>query len=246
MSKLHPVEYLFDKLAKQVDPFCPKGVIPVQKRIPGKAFFPGGAGLWNATLNTQLPPMPTEKIMIVGQDFDSWNSYQNSLARGSEDIDGPTWGPLRQLLNRSDIRPEDCFFTNAYMGIRLGPATGKFPGASDSRFKQLCQAFLEEQIAVQQPRLILTLGKYIPEFIAILSSDLAAWKRCKSLTDIDAVQKAMINNVRFKVCPKPCSVAALTHPCFRHLNIGQRRYKGLQGDTAELALLADAIKVSGL
>jgi hypothetical protein len=37
------------------------------------------------------------------------------------------------------------------------------------------------------------------------------------------------------------TVAALTHPSHRHINVKQRRYKGVDGEGAEDELIQDAI-----
>lgn len=179
MAEQHPVDYLFSKMITDINPYCPEGVAPIQERIRGIAFFPGGPGLWNVDRGSDvLPPMPIGKIMVLGQDFDKVSSYTRSLTNFGEDIDGPTWGPLRCLLRDVSIQPELCFFTNAYMGLGLkSRATGKFPGATDS-FRKHCQAFLKEQIKVQKPRLILTLGNHVRESC---QCSMWAWAKPKNL-----------------------------------------------------------------
>ncbi|MEP0981041.1 hypothetical protein NC980_10765 [Leptolyngbya sp. AS-A5] len=68
--------------------------------------------------------------------------------------------------------PEHYFFTNLYMGLRAGTATtGVFPGANDAKFVSHCQAFLFEQLRVQRPALLLTLG-VLPPVIGVLSPEL--------------------------------------------------------------------------
>ncbi|MBD2079504.1 hypothetical protein [Leptolyngbya sp. FACHB-17] len=58
------------------------------------------------------------------------------------------------------------------MGLRAGTATtGVFPGANDAKFVSHCQAFLFEQLRVQRPALLLTLG-VLPPVIGVLSPEL--------------------------------------------------------------------------
>ena len=129
----HPVDYLFERLA---DWTYPTGVVPVpQKKIPGTAFFPGGCGLWRERPGVDLPPMPLGKVMVLGQDFNNEKGYSKALQVGHE-LDIPTWRGsgrgrgLLGLLRDANISPTDCFFTNAYMGLRPAESSNKgpFPG----------------------------------------------------------------------------------------------------------------------
>ena len=185
--------------------------------------------------------MPLGKVMILGHNFDSEAGYRESL-RTQHELESQTWWNLLPLLRSVDIQPEDCFFTNAYMGLIEGEEnTGEFPGVDDPGFVQRCRSFLAKQIAVQKPRLILTLGSYVPEFIVPLSSHLEAWRGYETFGDLDA-SGPLINGVRFKgASEQPATVVALVHPSMRKSNVRHRRYRGLKGEAAELAMLREAI-----
>ena len=138
---------------------------------------------------------------------------------------------------------EDCFFTNVYMGLStVGESnTGQSPGATDSDFTQSCEAFLEEQIAVQKPRVVLALGRFVPRFIASLSRDLAGWKKWRGFKALDA-SGPLKEGVHFG--DHLATVVVLTHPSLRGSNVERRRYRGLEGHAAEGKMLEDAL--SGL
>ena len=184
--------------------------------------------------------------MVLGNNFDSECGYRRSLLAGDE-LHTPTWqNLLRVLRSRSvGIRPEDCFFTNAYMGLLAGCATnrGESPGAKDPVFKQYCESFLAQQIAEQRPRLILALGKCVPKFIASISSDLAAWRRYKTFPELDK-SGPLKQDVHFGARGRATTVVALVHPSMRRSNVRWRRYRGQKGNQAELALLQEALDVS--
>lgn len=240
-SQFRRVDALFEKLRSISD--YPEGVIPVRARIPRTAFFPGGNGLLHAEQD-----IPVGKVMVLGHNFDSEKGFEKSLARGEEKITGATWRNLLDLLGAVNISPLDCFFTNAYMGIKQGDeATGKFPGAKSPQFIDACQKFLIEQIKVQLPKLIVTLGNYVPAFIAPLSKELASWRDCESVTKLDAMNRQLVSPVHFsEVAEYTTTIAALTHPSFRRLNVKHRKYNDATGNDAELALLKDAVLTSGL
>lgn len=239
----HPVEYLFDELAG-FD--YPDGVVPVPKRIPGTAFFPGGSGLWRERPNGPLPPMPIGKVMVLGNYFDSQKGYRKSLQMGNE-LHTPTWNSLRPLLGSAGIRLRNCFFTNVYMGLSVGDESnmGPSPGAKDPEFRGRCESFLVTQIAVQKPQLILVLGGVAREFITSQSSDLAAWTRCESFPKLDDSGPVKCG-VRFHDSQGQAGpatvVVALVHPCMRGSNLRWRRYRGSTKNDAELAMLRDALE----
>jgi len=245
-SSLHAVEYLFTLL----DDFgsYPEGVVKPADRLAGTAFFPGGAGLFGAAPGKPLPPMPDGGILVVGYNFDSEAGFARSLARSAENVNGPTWRPLLAVLARANMDPRACFFTNAYMGLKAGRvATGEFPGARDADFVQRCRAFMLEQLRVTQPRLILTLGTHVPAFLAPLSPALnPTWSHVTSLLQLDTQNAALVPHARFHTVTHDVTVAALTHPSRRHINVTRRLYKGHQGDDAEAQLLHDALTASHL
>jgi hypothetical protein len=193
--------------------------------------------------------MPIGQIMILGHDFDTEVGYQQSLAQRGENLKSPTWRNLLWLLDRVHVSPYACFFTNVYMGLRAGNSkvTGRFPGARSPRFVQQCQAFLAYQIAMQRPRLILTLGRHVPSVLAPLSLDLAGWVRRKSFRVLDTNAQSMIPLVKFGgIMQVKTTIVALTHPSIWHRCVLGRRYGPLRGKEAELQMLKDAIEVADI
>lgn len=243
----HPVHKLFAELIA-VEPY-PEVVIPVQKQIQHTSFFPGGIGLWR-TLGSDLPLFPVGGVMVLGQDFDSVKGYEKSLENAAENLTMPTWKNLQSLLERVNIQPETCFFTNIYIGLRQGTKnTGRFPGAAFVEFKARCSKFLLRQIAIQKPGLILTLGTWVPRFLATLSPQLVAWStgsfkdRDKDQDCEGSVRRDVTFDLEpFGLEPHRCVVASLVHPSLRGPNVHRRSWKTLSGDPAEIALLTEAYK----
>lgn len=245
-SGQRPVEELVDRL-EDMDIDYPEGeVIRVPERISGTAFFPGGYGLWQG--EGPDGPFPHGGVMVLGQDFHSERNYRKSYSVGHE-LDTPTWKHLPEILKRASIRLEECFFTNAYMGLRTDcRSTGRSPGANNRRFRQQCESFfLEKQLPTQQPGLILALGLEVVKFIASLSPNLAEWKGRCTWGDLDAVGP-LKHGVHFDpTSARATVVAALVHPSLRWPNFAKspelRRYRGRSGDDAELAMLHEAVSI---
>jgi len=181
--------------------------------------------------------------MVLGHDFHSESGYQASLARGWEDAKQPTWHVLTWLLEGKTIALEDCFFTNFYMGLRAGSGTtGRFPGSTDPEFVERCQQFLKQQLALQRPRLVLTLGIWVPRLLAPLAPELEDWSTTRTFRDLDRSGPLRRDVSLFA---GRCTVAALTHPSLWHVSVRHRRHDGLSGKAAELALLESAVAAAG-
>lgn len=238
---MHASEKLW-RLHHAVAPY-PPDVIPVPQLISGTAFFPGGRGVWQWEPQSPLPALPVGGVMVLGHDFHSETGYHASLARGWELRSQPTWRQLTGLLEAAGIPLVQCFFTNVYMGLRKGGrATGRFPGASDSGFVGRCLDFLGVQVGAFRPRIILTLGGYVPSLLARLSDDLEAWRGVTRLIDIDRIGPVDTGaRIQSNKCTVRAAVAALTHPSQRSLNVRRRRYRNRVGHDAELLMLRDAL-----
>ena len=181
--------------------------------------------------------------MVIGHNFDSEAGFERAFNHEGENLKGSTWRNLLACLEQVEISPERCFFTNAYVGLQSGNrAIGSFPGKRDPEFVCWCQNFLLEQIKLMQPRLILTLGAYVPSFMAPLSPELRhAWSGVKRLVILDEQETALVYPSYFEGVLHPIAVVALTHPAYRHVNVKYRRYGNLKGEAAEQALVRDAI-----
>jgi uracil-DNA glycosylase len=238
----HPVRKLFTELSQWSE--YPDGVVAVPEQILGTSFFPGGTGLWCED-SQEVPMLPVGGVMVLGHDFHNVAGYERSLQNLGENLRDPTWRSLRKLLSLVPILPEQCFFTNSYMGLREGNATtGRFPGSLCPGFILRCQRFLVQQIQVQRPRVILALGKWVPEFLAPLSTQLSAWDRLHSFKAIDSAGP-LILGVSFTDVPNhECAVVSLLHPCLRSSNIRHRAWRSWKGEAAELKMLQYAMSLN--
>ena len=222
-----------------VEPY-PIGMKAIPQPISGTAFFPGGAGIWKEA-GVHQSRSRRRPIMVLGHDFDSEVAYRRSFEVGDETY-GPTWRNLGKLFDETGILMSQCFFTNYFMGMRKGRvSTGRSPASYSDQFIERCGDFLIEQLKFIRPRVILTLGVYVPRLIASRSEGLAGWQLARSFSDIDR-----IGPLHFDVCFKgssgPVHVVSLTHPSFHGPNERRRRYRRAQGLTAEIAMLKDTMK----
>lgn len=242
----HPVDQLFAEIGEFVEPYAAR-TEPVWVRLPGTAFFPGGSGLWRPRRESRLPPMPEGGVMVLGQDYYTRIGYLGFLDAGDE-VNTPTWRTIRGLFSRVGLSEDRCFFTNAWMGLRSdGKATGPYAGVRDRSFTERCASFLNRQIAVQKPQLILVLGNQALRMIRRLAPSLEhRWGRGATITSVDADNAGLVQRVLFPDAgPVTASVAVLVHPCMRNSNVHRRRFslrgKCFVGDEAEVVLLEEAL-----
>ncbi len=244
---LAPLSRLRDRLSRLRA--YPPQMEPTVELIPGRAFFPGGDGLWKSQ-DPALPHWPEGGVMILGQDFDCVASYKRAVERGYEQTNTGTWYHLIRMLQSADMPPDNCFFTNFFMGVRrTEKATGLCPGVRDSGFVKECGEFFGEQLRVQRPRLIIVLGTNVPRFLARTNpaSEVSRWARCDTFPKIDAAGP-LIAQARFGSPDSAvvATVAVVVHPSLRPANLWRRQYTGLRGEKAEQQLLKNALRASGL
>src|SRR5919199_2451980 len=126
----HPVQ----RFRRRLDALAsyPPGVLPVPEYLRGTAFFAAAAGLLVTDPDAPLPPFPFGGVMFVGHNLDSESAFrrrlESGLAHGGPDRPMLTWRNLYRLLSVAGLAAGDCFFTNAYVGLKAGDnPTGRFP-----------------------------------------------------------------------------------------------------------------------
>ena len=175
---LEVVDGLFREMNELVPSalYHPAQVVQISGLILGTAFFPGGYGLYLEERDRNAVKFPFGGVMILGHNFDSETGFTQSLKRGKENLNKGTWGSLRRLLKGAGVPDDECFFTNAFMGLCEGDDNKKYKGRGNPDFRAGCLKFLKAQIRIQRPRLILTLGLKVPPLLAAASTDLSEWR----------------------------------------------------------------------
>ena len=164
------VEELLGAMVKAVRSFHPtvgRTSSTIEGLIQGTAFFPGGTGLWRGRDNGGALPkyFPLTPVMFVGHNFDSERGYAESLTRGGEG-EGTFWTRFLGMLQAAKLSPEECFFTNALMGLKPGKAEGPMPSVPG--YRNECQQFLQRQVEIVRPCAIVALGSYANPFVSRL------------------------------------------------------------------------------
>lgn len=230
---MHPVQQLRQALDFVRDD---SPMRPIREWIPGRAFFPGGAGLFFATRENPLPPMPQRPIMFVGHNFDSETSYAESLKRGEELVGEGTWKGLLALLTDAHINPHDCYFTNAIMGLFPGSqSVGDSPGFLDAEFRSRCAEYLRFQISVVKPRAVITMGLQAFQVFREACAVFLGMHHSLDWKSIDAAGHQFAAKIELE--SQAFSFAAMVHPSYRARNVRVRSFEGKIGKDAETELL---------
>jgi len=228
----------------------PPGLTRFPGILKGQGFFPGGDGLWrDDPASANAPPFPVGGIMILGNDFGCEDNpdpkspgFKQCLARGFEEP--RTWS-IKDTLIKAGRLSEQCFFTNAYLGLRTeSPSTGRSPGAKVEVFKAMCRRFLHDQIQEQKPRLIVCLG-HEPRLLlaSMMLPKTHVWNcRCsfkKLDSNCNQILRVSLQSGGESLSPVILEIA---HPSFAWSNRAQapRTFRGYRGEDAEVELLRAA------
>lgn len=179
------LSYLFEE-AKKLDYSQSNGMVCVD-RMKGPGFFPGCAGTIDNRQNISGLPE-----MVLGQDFDTEANHKLIDENKGEIDKNTTWRNLKLLLKDLNIDRSDCFFTNAYMGLRpssqeVTKNTGQSPAAKRGAgvFANECYEFFKKQLSVVQPETVLVLGKETAKFLSkAFPSEFKKWSDIKTLKSI--------------------------------------------------------------
>lgn len=219
----------------------PDGVRNISQEIPGPAFFPGGRGLVDANLHVGTV-LPIEGVMVLGHNFGKQRDYDDAKRRGGEVQSNATWRRMRELFCEAGIGLEECFFTNALIGLLAkGANRGRHPNHDDPCFQSACRDLLQRQIYLQQPRLVLSLGRHVPSIMTSLSPNLAAWTGHEKFASLDKAGPVC----RATFGTHETAIVALVHPSYRHLTAHCRRYLHYTGHKAELEMIREGRRIAG-
>lgn len=116
-----------------------------------------------------------------------------------------------------------------------------------------CREFLRIQLETQRPRLVLTLGAWVPRYLAPLAPALKHWEKATTLKQVDMVGDArnshsagpLVRSARLHT-GQSVVVAALSHPSFYPRSASARQYTGRHGVRAHELLLKDAVSAAGI
>jgi hypothetical protein len=219
----HPVEFLWSIHDRLPPEAYPPGVVPALTHIRGTAAFPGGSGLVTDSPGA-LPPFPDGGVMVIARDLDAEDKYLKRARSGRPHGDPRSpmayWRSLYRIFETAGLDPKRCFFTNVYVGLRSGAhPPGPFPGKRDPAFVRWCHAFLELQAEYMRPGLVVFLGD--------------------DARRAYGVPGGVLTRVRLGAHEGPA--VGLAHPTRHRLTARARRYQGLTGPDAEVALLHDAV-----
>jgi hypothetical protein len=119
-----------------------------------------------------------------------------------------------------------------------GSAIGKSPAFEYPEYLNDCKGFLIKQIEIQKPKLILVLGLHLLGYMSTISAELLAISKIKSYKKMDEQKLASVKSISFiGLDGYQTNIVFITHPTYRHLNIGNRRFRDFKGAQAELELI---------
>ena len=226
----------------------PADIQPVFADLPGPAFCPGGSGV--LLRGHAARALPRGGVMVLGHNFSTVKYYEGLRLAGRENLNKDTWGKLLPFLAECGISVEECFFTNALMGVmRTRSNVGSVSGHEEIGFREHCHRVFRAALCRQRPRLLLALGKPTIRFVAEAFPDqLDFWSRIQRrsyrLLDVEDPDGPVRRGVPLPDGSGSFSLVALLHPSFRHLpwNAPRRKFRGQQGMDCERAMVTHALE----
>jgi uracil-DNA glycosylase len=230
-----------------------KKVEAFEKRHCG--FFPGCIGTFNNEENIE-----EKEIMILGNDYGPVDKEQ----KNGKIKKNTTWENLKKLLEGIDETEKNeiikkCFFTNAFMGIRIGEKTiGECPLSDNPEFVKQCQDFFYRQLEfLPKLKLVIILGKEAPKLLYLAKHNekgnifhqLIIWT--KPFREIDKYSsQQIISAIHHPITNKKLIFTIITHPSDTR-NQKLRRYKNSAGiafkeKKAEIEILKEAMRQARL
>ncbi len=235
------IETLFVN-AKSLKHYPLEDMHPVPEMKPF-GFFPGGYGMYNESV--QIDKI---KYMLLGQDFDTLEHF-NKLSNDGENKEVvKTWIYLignntkKGLLQNCDINPNECFFTNAIMGLRVsGKNSGASPAWKHPEFIDECKNFfVNNQLSLfKNLEIIFVMGKEVAHFIANTSSpnEFPQWhtiNRIADLYDENYFRCIDYNGRKIKFI-------FMTHPSLANSNLSKRWGRDGKGYKKEIEYIRKAL-----
>ena len=209
---------LFEK-SKQLNYDKANGMIKVTE-MKGPGFFPGCTG----TIYSR-EDISGLSFMVLGQDFDTQANHKQINPEKGEIDKNTTWRNLRKLLKEVGINEKECFFTNAYMGLRPDnnkdaktKNTGKSPAAKKGAeaFSDQCIEFFKTQLQIVKPKVVLVLGKETAKFVANVFPECSKWADIKTLNSFYQEEKAIAAEVTFN--NRNIHFLFVIHPSLNNVN----------------------------
>jgi hypothetical protein len=215
----------------------PDSIVPIAGEIKKKAFFPGGSGIFDESAK-----ISNKKIMVLGQDFDTYQNFLESLNSEKENIEtNKTWIVLLKLLESCKIDPHDCFFTNVIPGARInGSNKGKSPAFKEKDFLDFCNEVFLAQLNIQKPQVILILGLHVARFLA----DQTKWypkSKLKNFGEADRAGLSVVRDVKISD-ERRTTLILLVHPSLRSANLRHRKLNQQSGADPEPELITNELK----
>lgn len=223
MTTIKTIKKLFDEAYNLI--YSEKsGMVKIPEMLEF-GFFPGGQGICTqeGDIYGETDSLERKNIMVIGQDWGNLQGYQEDAHKDREEREkNPTWKNLLELLKECGIEKGQCFFTNAFMGLRKeGKNIGKSPAWSDPKFVRDCQDFFLKQLSTADFKLVLVMGKEVAHFIAAISDNnfpkkFKAWGKINTIKELYETEKnhsIVHNNIVFQF---------ITHTCLNKSNLSMR------------------------
>ena len=142
----------------------PDQLLQIERGILGAGYYPGARG-YDASLS------PIGGIMLLGRDFGTKDYYDRLCGTPARDETAITWRHTRDIY-LSILANVPLWCTNYLMGVRKsGSSKGNIKDKIDplqwQTFEACCWRFLQAQVVLQRPRVVVVFGGFNRENLTV-------------------------------------------------------------------------------
>jgi len=193
-------------------------------------------------------PFPHGGAMCLGHNWGIPSDWEDTRRSGAAVLKtNATCRATLSLFARCDVPSSDIFLTNFFVHLMDAESPiGRFHGTGDGNYEAWTRLVCAAQIEAMRPRAVFVLGMHVPPLLAAMAPEFGPWGRHRTLAALDVADAALVQGVTLSGngWSHTFAAAVLTHPSYRHINAKHRRYRGLVGDAAEVAIIRDALNAS--
>jgi hypothetical protein len=231
--KIKEIFKLYINTFKNANYFKESGMINTVDYVPlDYGFFPLGSGiLTKKNSEMKYANINENCIMVLGNDFGTHNKYYIKDCIDNNNRENPRKNStIRNLISTdkkngllidADVNIENVFFTNFHVGLRNDSDNDNLPKEKkvtnikrqvvlSDEYSKNCIKFLEMQIGLINPKIIICLGHEVRIALSKMSDAFNQWEG-KSLTINELYND---ENDKFVIQKENRYYVLIPHPCY--------------------------------
>jgi hypothetical protein len=198
------------------DVFYKSGMVNRFKELD-YGFFPIGSGILTEKCKVEEAEIEEHGIMVLGNDFGTCEYLSTKCENKRENEKNSTIKNLQQIISNNDR----TFYTNFFLGLRIGGAMIKRIVPLEDEYKAFCYKFFLTQLNKINPSIVICLGNDVRFILYEFFKDQFPDFKSKSITYKNLYESV---DKKYEVTTKKESELGerkfvfIPHPSYAHVN----------------------------